>query len=714
MYIGHKREDGAIQTLNDHLTNVSRMAGVFARPFDAEACARRAGLLHDAGKYSPAGQARMKDPEHTPKVDHSTAGARIALEKCRDGLTALAVVGHHGGMPDYGGRLSTEGDGSLCGRCKKDLSGNMDYSAYWSENHIDIGPLLPQWLMTKPKPFAIPFFTRILFSCLVDADFLDTEQFMRGEMPRGGHSDMNELLARLNGHIQPWLDAPKTQINEKRCEILRDCMAAGEEERGLFSLTVPTGGGKTVSSLAFALTHAVKHGLDRVIYVIPYTSIIEQNAAVFKSILGENNVIEHHSGVEYDSDKDMEKPDVMRRVLATENWDAPVIVTTAVQFFESLFSNKPSRCRKLHNIANSVVVFDEAQMLPLPYLKPCVAAIAELVRYYYVTAVLCTATQPSLNRFFIEYGKGLEPREICGNVAKLQNVFRRVHFEREQLLNTEKLAQSLARRERVLCIVNTRQSAQDIFARLPEQGSYHLSTRMTPEHRSKVLEEIRGRLLNGKPCRVVSTSLVEAGVDVDFPEVWREMAGLDSILQAAGRCNREGRNSAEASAVVVFTLDRGVPKGMQPNAVAAEVAIQDAEHLDDSATIRRYFEQLYWQKGNASLDAKCILDMCPPLKMKTMAEAFHLIESDTRTIYIPTDENADDIEMLRAGRLSRGLIRRMGRSAVSVYPWDWGKLEEVGAIEKITENCAILSDLSLYDAKCGLKVDVEPGKGLWI
>ena len=714
MYIGHKREDGTIQSLHDHLANVSKLAGLFARSFDAEPCARRAGLLHDAGKYSPAGQARMKDPVNTTKVDHSTAGARIALEECRDGLTALAVAGHHGGMPDYGGRLSTEGDGSLCGRCRKDLSGNLDYSAYWDENHIDERPLQPQWLMTKPDPFAIPFYTRMLFSSLVDADFLDTEQFMRGEMPRGGYCGMNQLLARLTDHVQPWLDAPGTTINGKRCEILRDCMAAGEGERGLYSLTVPTGGGKTISSLAFALTHAVKHGLDRVIYVIPYTSIIEQNAAVFKAILGDDNVIEHHSGVEYDSDRDMESPDVMRRMLATENWDAPVIVTTAVQFFESLFSNKPSRCRKLHNIANSVIIFDEAQMLPLPYLKPCVSAIAELVRHYRATAVLCTATQPSLDRFFCKYGNGMAAREICGNVAELQAFFRRVHFKREQTLDIEALAQSMARCERVLCIVNTRQSAQEVFARLPEQGSYHLSTRMTPEHRSKVLEEIKGRLLNGQICRVVSTSLIEAGVDVDFPEVWREMAGLDSILQAAGRCNREGRNSAGASAVVVFTLDRGVPKGMQPNAVATEIAIQDAVYLDDSATIRHYFEQLYWQRGDESLDVKGILEMCPQLKMRTIAENFHLIESDTRTIYIPSDENRDDIEMLRAGRLSRGLIRRLGRSAVSVYPWDWEKLEEIGALEKTTENCAILREMSLYDPKCGLKVEADNSRGLWI
>ncbi len=715
MYIAHKREDGQVQPLREHLSNVSEMAGRFARSFGGASAAKRAGILHDAGKYSRAGQRRMADPEHTAKVDHSTAGAKIAVEKCRDGLTALAVAGHHGGMPDVGGKLSAGGDGTLRGRFRKDLSGDLDYSAFWDENGIDDRALAPTWINLKKPSFSNQFYVRMLFSCLVDADFLDTERFMRGEVPRGAYDEMRELLAKLRKKkIEPWLDAPATELNRKRCAILCDCLAAGEGEQGLYTLTVQTGGGKTVSSLAFALTHAVKRGFERVIYVIPYTSIIEQNAAVFKSILGEDNVVEHHFGVEFNADEDAENPTAMRQMLATENWDAPVIVTTAVQFFESLFSNKPSRCRKLHNISNSVVIFDEAQMLPLSYLKPCVSAIAELVNHYHATAVLCTATQPSLNRFFKECEGSLEPQEICEDVSGLQAFFRRVRFERRQSMDIDALAASLAKRERVLCVVNLRQSAQEVFERLPKPDSYHLSTCMTPEHRSRVLDEIRARLKNGEPCRVVSTSLIEAGVDVDFPEVWREMAGLDSILQAAGRCNREGRRDADESAVVVFTLDRGVPKGMQPNATAADIAMEGAAHIDDSATVQRYFDQLYWQRGDESLDAKGILAMCPPLKMKTMAESFHLIESDTRTIYIPTDGNAEDLASLRTGWLSRALMRRLGRSAVSVYPLDWEKLAQAGAIEKVSENMAILNDMTLYDAECGLKVDADQGKGLWI
>jgi CRISPR-associated endonuclease/helicase Cas3 len=281
-------------------------------------------------------------------------------------------------------------------------------------------------------------------------------------------------------------------------------------------------------------------------------------------------------------------------------------------------------------------------------------------------------------------------------------------------MDRETLAHNIGEKEQILCVVNTRQTAQEVFEMLPAEGSYHLSTRMTPEHRSRVLNEIRIRLREGLTCRVVSTSLIEAGVDVDFPEVWREMAGLDSILQAAGRCNREGRRHASESEVVIFSLPNGVPKGMQPNAVAAEIAMEGAEHIDESPVIRRYFEQLYWQQGDRALDAKDMMKLCARPNMKSIAKDFHLIDTDTMTIYIPTKANAEDIQSLKLGALSRGLMRRLGRSAVSVCRWDWQKLLDAGTIERITENTAILADMKAYDPCCGLMTNAEPGQGLWI
>lgn len=721
IYIGHKRDDGRTQPLKEHLEGVAKLAEEFAAPFSGRAHAKRTGILHDAGKYSEDGQKRMNDPEHTAKVDHSTAGTQIALEQLKDPCGASAIAGHHGGMLDLGNSMSEEGDGTLYGRVKKDLSGRMDAGAFWQENAIEKDNMkaIPEWLFKERLRFSVQFYTRMLFSCLVDADFLDTEAFMKQEENpeslRGKYVSVNELLGRVKRHIAPWLEHPKNEISQKRNEILRDCLEAGKGTPGLYSLTVPTGGGKTVSSLAFAMTHAEQNSMKRIIYVIPYTSIIEQNAKVFREILGDENVIEHHSGIQADEEQDMEKNEVLRKKLfATENWDAPVIVTTAVQFFDSLFSNKPSKCRKLHNIADSVIIFDEAQMIPLEYLKPCVCAIGELVRHYHATAVLCTATQPSLNRMFSDYDKTLTVREICHDVAALQTFFRRVHFEDAGQMDIDSVEQAMGQQHQALCIMNTKKSAQLLFQILPKDGSYHLSTWMTPNHRTKILEEIRARLKDGLSCRVVSTSLMEAGVDVDFPQVWREKAGLDSILQAAGRCNREGKRTAGESKVLLFSLEGGIPRHMRTNLAAAEIALEDAVHSDESHAIETYFNQLYRLNGAKGLDAKGILDLCGKYAFETIAKGFHLIDSDTYTIYIPTDDNAADLELLKEGRYSRALMRRLGRSAVNVYRWDWEKLNEAGKLKCLDEYSAILLDeKNNYDEQCGLKLDGETGTGFF-
>lgn len=728
MYIGHKSADGRIQLLKEHLTNVSKKAQQFAAPFGGGNHAARTALLHDAGKYSAAGQRRMSDPEHTAKVDHATAGAKIALEQCRDAYGAVAIAGHHGGMSNLGNRMSGEGSGTLYGRVRKDLTGIYDAGAFWTENEIekDNRKIISEWLLKERTPFSHSFYTRMLFSCLVDADYLDTEEFMRrGESLnelRGQYASLDELELYLDQALAALKSKPKNAINDKRNIILDDCVHAAGGKPGLYSLTVPTGGGKTISSLAFAIKHAKENRMKRIIYVIPYTSIIEQNAKVFRGILGDENIIEHHSGIQAEETKskqDAEKEDMegnetfRKKLLAAENWDAPVIVTTSVQFFDSLFSNKPSKCRKLHNIADSVIIFDEAQMIPLAYLNPCVWAIGELVRHYHATAVLCTATQPSLNRLFSDYDKDLIIHEICHNVAELQTFFRRVHFEDKGGLDVSSVAEAMSRQNQVLCIVNKKKSAQEIFKKLPK-GSYHLSTWMTPDHRTKILEEIRDKLDKGQTCRLISTSLMEAGVDVDFPQVWREKAGLDSILQAAGRCNREGKHTADESKVVLFTMECGVPKYIQSNLTASEIALEGAACPDESATIETYFNQLYRMNGEKGLDVKNILDLCRICAFESIAEDFHLIDSDTYTIYIPTEQNADDLELLKSGNYSRALMRRLGRSAVNVYKWDFEKLSAAGKLLRLDEYSAVLLDKERnYDDLCGLKLDSETGIGLF-
>ena len=717
MYIGHKSKDGRVQPLHVHLQNVAALAKSFAEPFGAGIHAFRTGILHDAGKYSEAGQRRMNDPEHTAKVDHSSFGAKIARNQLCDAYAACAIAGHHGGIPNLGNRASVDGDGTLSGRCMKDLSGQLDASPFWRENILDEEDnrnVFPLWLQKDRNTFLDQFYTRMLFSCLVDSDYLDTESFMNPEESSHGETERVEvLLEHLISFIQARFNNPCNSLNLKRSEILQDCMAKAKQAQGVYTLTVPTGGGKTVSSLAFALAHAVQHKLKRVIYVIPYTSIIEQNARVFKGILGEEHVLEHHSGIVTDAIDDQENEQLRKKMQATENWDAPVIVTTAVQFFESLFSNMPSKCRKLHNIVNSVIIFDEAQMQPIQYLKPCVWAIAELAQHYHVTALLCTATQPSLNRFFSKYAPNMEIHEICSNVPAVQSFFRRVQFQDNGIMDTDSVAEELSKQEQVLCIVNSRKKAQALYQMLPPNGRFHLSTWMTPDHRSEQLKVIRERLTAGQTCRVVSTSLIEAGVDVDFPQVWREKAGLDSILQAAGRCNREMKRPPEESLVKIFSSPASVPKGIMPNITAAEIAIEDAEYLDDSSVIRTYFEQLYRMGGEKALDTHDILTKCRNCEFHDIAENFHLIESDDKLVYIPSEKNKEDIDELKAGHYSRVLMRRIGRSAVSVHPWEWEKLKENGKLYCLDEYSAILLDQDCYDDHCGLKMDIESGLGFF-
>lgn len=697
--------------MQEHLEGTAKLAAEFARLFGGESQGRLTGLLHDIGKYSDGFQHRLNGG---PPVDHSTAGAQVAWAM-RQPEVAFAIAGHHGGLPDGGGNSDPADAPTLLGRCKKAVLPCED----WQKEIIPpevCRPALPQ------DNFSLSFYIRMLYSCLVDADYLDTETFMNGS-PRGRNmgEPLDVLLQRLQTYVEPWWN-PTTSLNRKRCEILRRCLEQGRTAPpGLFTLTVPTGGGKTVSSLAFALTHAVARQKRRIIYVIPYTSIIDQTASVFTDILGEENVLEHHSGSEAVL-SDLGTGDTpSSKVLATENWDAPVIVTTAVQFFESLFANRSSRCRKLHNLANSVVIFDEAQTLPVPFLRPCVAAIGQLVQHYGVTAVLCTATQPALGPLFDELSPGLSLQEIMENPAELYAFFRRTVLHQSGEHTEQELANRLSSDFQVLCVVNRRATAQRLFEMLPSEGRFCLTTLLCPSDRKHLLAEIRTRLQTGAPCRVVATSLIEAGVDLDFPAVWREEAGLDSILQAAGRCNREGKRSAAQSPVTVFRLaGQPVPAMIRPNTDAARAVLRDFADPTEPTAIYAYFSLFLSLKGEDALDQKGILPGFAHgmegriLPFATAAERFHLIESPAVTVYLALPEAEPLIESLRAETCSRALYRRLGQYSVTVYPQHLMALQSAGAVEALDKETWILRDITLYDRSIGLTLDVPTGQGWMI
>ena len=707
-YLAHISVNGQAQSVFEHLLGTSSLAEDFAHPFGAEEQAKLAGLAHDIGKYSDAFQKRLHGAPI--QVDHSTAGAVECWQR-RQLFAAFAVAGHHGCLPDGGSQTDSPDQATLWGRVKR--AGRLEPYGRWAQEVSLPQADIPDFLK-RPGPEWV-FFTRMLYSCLVDADFLDTEAFMDGRSRAYNATSIEQLWEMIQGYISSWFP-PKGELNRQRCKILEHCIQEGETQvPGLFSLTVPTGGGKTVASLAFALAHARKHGLRRVIYVIPYTSIIEQTAEIFREILGEENVLEHHSNVLYDLEGEA-SPYTIHLAQATENWDIPVVVTTAVQFFESLYACRSSQCRKLHNITGSVVIFDEAQMMPIPYLRPCVWAISQLVAHYSVSAVLCTATQPALEKLFREFLPQVPVQELCPPDTCQWEVFRRVTFQKEGQLTWDELAVQLSGCSQVLCIVNTRKAAQEVYERLDGTGNFHLSTLMCPYHRKEQLREIRRRLREGLPCRVVSTSLIEAGVDVDFPVVFREQAGLDSILQAAGRCNREGRRSAEESVVHIFEGEETVPPLFSTAVGAGQAAMARYADIASQEAIHAYFSELLDLKGKEAQDKEGILPLIQSefFPFRAVAERFHLIDSPTRTVYIPWGEGSELVERLHAGEGGRALFRRLGQYSVSVYEKHFAALEAAGELEVLENGAAILRDPALYAEETGLSLEADSGKGLFI
>jgi CRISPR-associated endonuclease/helicase Cas3 len=713
-YIAHKDQTGdRLQSVAAHLLGTAELAAGFAAAFGAEDEGRRCGMLHDIGKYSDAFQRRINgSPE---RVDHSTAGAWEAA-RLKDVCAAFCIAGHHGGLPDGGTKMDPPDGTTLHSRLNRAEHGGIeDFGAFRRE--VDIPAASPPPALVGSARESL-FFIRMLYSCLVDADYLDTESFMRGtDSDRGGFPPLEEYRERLLSHILPWLENPSGDLGEMRSEILRAAISVGDAPRGLFTFTAPTGSGKTVSSMAFALSHARALGLRRVVYVIPYCSIIEQTQSVFEDIFGDGSIVAHYSDVEYETGEYRAAGERDKRYLAAENWDAPVVLTTTVQFFESLFGSRPSRCRKLHNLAGSVLIFDEAQMLPAPYLRPCAAAISELIRNYGCSAVLCTATQPALDRLFEEFLSSAAPRELCPRRGEMYERFRRVRYERAGTLSDEALASRLAEHKQALCVVNRRDQAQELYAMLPEEGRFHLSTAMCPSDRRVKLDEIRARLKSGGVCRVVSTSLVEAGVDVDFPVVFRALAGLDSIVQAGGRCNREGTPGIVNGVVYIFESDRPAPRMLAQNIAAAKYALEKYPDPASPEAISAYFNKLfYFEKGMEALDAKEILKLCESgaFPFSEISARFRVIDSSQYSVYIPLPGSESLFSKLERFGPSRSVMRKLGQYAVGVYPEHYAELAGAGVVRGVAENAAVLEDMALYDRNTGLKLTVDEGRGNFI
>lgn len=724
---GQKPDKSDWQLLPDHAVAVAMLAAEMARSFGLEKAAFIAGLFHDLGKYSPAFQRRLDGA--TEPVDHSTAGAKLMLgdfttghDKSMAELIAYCIAGHHAGLPDR----NTESSACLEQRVNRETE-RID-EVWKTELPADATGLVPAFKLKGRDVAAFQFsvMTRFIFSCLVDADYKDTESFyatIEGHVPDRDWPLLQDLLPQFVTAFDACMASKSkgdTELNRVRGHILSHVRSRAPEKPGLFTLTVPTGGGKTLASLGFALDHARKWGHTRIIYAIPFTSIIEQTAAIFRGILGDENILEHHSAIDsekIDNERDWSSRDKLR--LATEDWAAPVVVTTNVQLFESLFAARTSRARKVHNIANSVIILDEAQTIPRPLLLPCMRMLDELALNYGCTIVLCTATQPALDQRKLENGLPLEGRELAPDPQELSGKLRRTKIDRAGEMSNDDLVAALRGEEQALVIVNSRKHALDLYrqaqaAGLP--GLVHLTTRQYAAHRQQILKNVRQRLAAGEPCRVIATSLIEAGVDVDFLRAWRAEAGLDQVIQAAGRVNREGKRPVEESIVTVFSApDYPPPSEIRGLVSDMQRMLPKHDDLLSLEAIEAYFEEVYWRVGQDGLDRRQIMrdfrlnSTSTDFSFREVADKFRMIESGMEPVIIPGDAVAQEavqkllVENIPSGRLARNLQTYI----VQVPPKARDLLIRNGHVAFAAPNFrgdqfAVLRNLSLYDPDVGL------------
>lgn len=714
----HSRPDGSESSwepLEDHLAAVALRAAEFGSAFGSADWAALAGRWHDLGKFRPEFQQRLRGSRE--QVEHAGVGAALADAR---GLVpaAFVIAGHHAGLANF----RVQGDSRQLA-LEERIRANREVLRR-------ILPLIPAEIRDLSSPSPPPhlaesstdrdgakrgweFWIRMLFSALVDADYLATEAFYTpGRVAqREPGSPLADLRRRLDERLARF--APTTEVNRLRARVLADCRAAAAEPPGVFTLSVPTGGGKTLSSMAFALEHVERHGLRRIVMAVPYTTIIEQNASVLREALGKSDVLEHHSNLDEAELLEQFGEVEVRRRLAAENWDARVVVTTNVQLFESLFSNRPSQCRKLHNLARSVVILDEAQVLPVGFLLPVLDAIRTLSQDYGCTFVLSTATQPALlHRERLPQGlRGV--REIVRDPDGLARALRRVRVtwpEADETTTYEEVAQELARERRVLTIVHRRRDARDLAGLLPEEGRFHLSALMCAAHRTEVLERIRAVLRDSGTCRLVATQLIEAGVDIDFPVVYRALGGLDSVAQAAGRCNREGElRDGEGRPVPgrlrLFRAPTLPPVGVLRRGLeAAEsmlVRYGSGVDIGDPEIMEEYFRILY---AGSNLDQRGIQPERLALNFATVADHFQLIEDGyTRPVVVPWGDGADRVRAF-AERPDRTTQRGLQPYLVQVPERELANLSLLGAVELLHDRVHALSPpyLSLYDPVYGL------------
>lgn len=720
LYRNTEKREWIIQTNDEHQEGVAELAAMFAGQFGLSSWGRALGLLHDKGKERLAFQQYIRTSNGLPVDDnklyaehhHAFVGGLLARELMGMSVLNLLVnqiISHHTGLHDY-----IDVENTLQNKILPDeiTRSNLDIDKELLIKELRESPFVKLNVDMKH----LHHLSRMLFSCLVDADHLDTERFMdiNSWQKRGSGSTIANLLPKLEKYIlNLQSNAADTEVNRIRKMILEQCSRASDCKKGFYSLTVPTGGGKTLSSLLWAMKHAVKHAMKRIIIAIPYTSIIVQTAGILKGIFGEENVLEHHSNFNPDIIEDETKREKAK--LATENWDYPIVVTTNVQLFESMFSNKPSICRKLHNIANSVVILDEAQTLPTDFLQPIVDAMKAYVEMFGISMLFTTASQPVLSGQI----RGTNPKETFEGLKHVEEIIpaefalheklRRVNLIIDHHGSTyDEIAARIAGYNRVLCVVNTRRDAKELYDRLPADGvKLHLSRMMCPAHVHETINKIKDLLKdNAQPIvRVIATQLVEAGVDMDFPVVFRQEAGLDSILQAAGRCNREGKITMGQTFVFSLSKEGRNPFGTMALANQARLNLRTDSDWFAPCTMREYFLQYYSRETFDKKDIKYYLYKCNELCFEKASQEFRLINDNSVNVIVNWENSLTLVEKLKETGCNYSLMKELAKFTVCVHESEIKTLNKYGSIDEVLEGIYILPDRAQYDVNTGLSLE---------
>lgn len=714
-YYAHKSEDNRLQTVKDHLLSVAKMAESFSAQLFKE-IAYTSGLLHDIGKYSGRFQKRLNGDN--VRYEHSCCGA-IECYKLSGDRNPIALMleycisGHHSGIPDGGTKIdSAHDDSTLHSRlkCAMDYVGESDYSAYKKEIGLSVPDgtaILNELLSTNNKKEIIErfaFFTRYIFSCLTDADFLDTEEFCQPMLDRKLKADFvavkRAVEDRLRGFTQD------TPLKQARSRLQMQAYNNANTSGNISILNMPTGSGKTLCSLNIALSKLTESGSTkkRIIYVIPYTSVIEQTADTFKGIFGKYaDILQHHSNYVFDSDEDEEADTLKKLKRATENWDAPFIITTNVQFFQSLYHYKGSGLRKLHNVGDSVIIFDEIHLLPINMLQPCLRGIGYITKYLNSEAIFLSATMPDFDKLFKRYMPDCTVTKLMTDKDDFK------YFKKCRYINLGKkdyngILEKSSQYSSSLIVVNRKKTAQELYRSMSGK-KYHLSTYMTPHDRSRVIKSIRDELKGSERITVVSTSLIEVGVDLDFKAVFRQMAGLDNILQTGGRCNRDGNE--DSGDVFVFEFDEKPARDLQGPIDIVKHLINKYDDISSTECIEEYYSRLY-DSNDDIIVKNSISEYASGIEnipFRTYARNFEFINEETIGIVINNCDKSEEL-VQRLKNKDYTAKRELQRHTVSLRRYEFEQALKLGIIDDFGTGVFMLTNNDYYSNETGLDMEM--------